>query len=104
VYCLRPSLQKHVGTQYHVSGLALYVHHTTPPTRLWLHLDGLCAGLTSSALHDPVAIVHIPTSSAPDFATKLYWTIERAPVESSEFFNVTSNCIEVGVLPSSSFT
>jgi hypothetical protein len=49
-----------------------------------------------SALNDPVAIVHIPLELAPAYATKLYWTIDSASLDSAEFFNVTSNRLEVG--------
>jgi hypothetical protein len=49
-----------------------------------------------SALNDPVAIVHIPLDLAPAYATKLYWTIDSASLDSAEFFNATSNRLEVG--------
>jgi hypothetical protein len=47
------------------------------------------------ALHDPVAIVHIPIHLAERCSTKLYWTVDNARSLSSEFFNVTSNAVEV---------
>ncbi len=50
-----------------------------------------------SALDDPIAIVHIPVSSSSDHTTELYWTIMEAAAESAEFFNVTSNRIEVSL-------
>lgn len=57
-----------------------------------------------SALSDTVAIVDIPVSLCGEYTTQLYWTVGRAASESEEFFNVTSNRIEVGTrfrLPSS---
>jgi len=52
--------------------------------------------LTLSALNDPVAIVHIPVDLADTYSTHLYWSLMDAPGLSDEFFNVTSNQIEVG--------
>jgi hypothetical protein len=51
--------------------------------------------LTIRALSDPVAIVHIPVNRSEDYATKLYWAICQASTHSAEFFNVTSNQVEV---------
>ncbi|RSH90866.1 hypothetical protein EHS25_010042 [Saitozyma podzolica] len=52
------------------------------------------AAIQITALNDPVAIVHIPLELAPAYATKLYWTIDSASLDSAEFFNVTSNRLE----------
>lgn len=49
----------------------------------------------NSALAEAVAIVHIPVTQSADYSTKLYWTINRATDESAEFFNITSNQVEV---------
>lgn len=51
--------------------------------------------LTNRALAEPVAIVHIPVNHSIDYSTRLYWTINRATDESAEFFNITSNQVEV---------
>ncbi|WVQ65411.1 uncharacterized protein L199_003587 [Kwoniella botswanensis] len=53
-----------------------------------------------SALSDPVAIVHIPISLSEVYTTKIYWTIDRSSVESAEFFNITSNRIEMAIFGS----
>lgn len=58
--------------------------------------------LTASAIAEPVSIVHIPVDVAQAYATQLYWTINRAPVDSAAFFNLTSNRIEVRAQPSNS--
>lgn len=42
-----------------------------------------------------MSIVHIPLSAAAAAATKIYWTLDRAIAEAGEFFNLTSNRIEV---------
>ncbi|WRT68067.1 uncharacterized protein IL334_005042 [Kwoniella shivajii] len=53
-----------------------------------------------TALLDPVSIVHIPISLAHIYTTKIYWTIDRSYTESSEFFNMTSNRIEMAIFGS----
>ncbi|OCF75343.1 hypothetical protein I204_04198 [Kwoniella mangroviensis CBS 8886] len=53
-----------------------------------------------TALSDPVAIVHIPISLSEVYTTKIYWTIDRSSVESAEFFNITSNRIEMAIFGS----
>ncbi|WWC96468.1 hypothetical protein V866_003336 [Kwoniella sp. B9012] len=53
-----------------------------------------------TALSDPVAIVHIPISLSELYTTKIYWTIDRSSVESAEFFNITSNRIEMAIFGS----
>ncbi|WVW85011.1 hypothetical protein I302_107047 [Kwoniella bestiolae CBS 10118] len=53
-----------------------------------------------TALSDPVAIVHIPISLTERYTTKIYWTIDRSSVESGEFFNITSNRIEMAIFGS----
>jgi len=57
--------------------------------------DHHCSGLT-----DLVAIVHIPVSHLPNYETRLYWTVLHASRHSDEFFNVTSNRIEIAVFAS----
>jgi hypothetical protein len=47
------------------------------------------------ALNDPVAIVHIPIHLDESVATTMYGTVDSAPGLSNEFFNVTSNAVEV---------
>ena len=81
--------------------------------------------LMSRALDDAVSIIHIPISplspisggspsscsKSPGFpispptggygvehhASDIFWTIERATQDSIEFFNVTSNCVEMAI-------
>ncbi|WWC88370.1 uncharacterized protein L201_003281 [Kwoniella dendrophila CBS 6074] len=53
-----------------------------------------------TALSDSVAIVHIPINLTHVYSTKIYWTIDRSNVESSEFFNITSNKIEMAIFGS----
>jgi hypothetical protein len=51
------------------------------------------------ALDDPISLVHIPISPQSDVSahsSRIYWSIERAAAESPEFFNITSNRLEVG--------
>ncbi|WOO83324.1 uncharacterized protein LOC62_05G006852 [Vanrija pseudolonga] len=55
------------------------------------------AQISISAIAEPVSIVHIPVDVAQAYATQLYWTINRAPVDSAAFFNLTSNRIEIAV-------
>ncbi|KLT42669.1 hypothetical protein CC85DRAFT_285393 [Cutaneotrichosporon oleaginosum] len=50
-----------------------------------------------TALHDPVSIVHVPVSAAPAAATKIFWTLDRAVADESEFCNLTSNRIEIAL-------
>lgn len=51
------------------------------------------------ALDDPISLVHIPISSTElsvdTYSSRIYWTVERATEESQEFFNITSNRLEV---------
>ncbi|RXK35772.1 hypothetical protein M231_06958 [Tremella mesenterica] len=56
--------------------------------------------VTITALNDPVALVHIPIHLADSYTTKLYWTIIKAGDLSAEFFNVTSNRVEIAVFGS----
>jgi hypothetical protein len=42
-----------------------------------------------------VSIVHVPVGAAAVAATKIYWTLDRAVADESEFCNLTSNRIEV---------
>ncbi|WWD18759.1 hypothetical protein CI109_103214 [Kwoniella shandongensis] len=51
-------------------------------------------------LTDPVAIVHIPIFLIHIYTTKIYWTLDRASEESPEFFNITSNRIEMAIFGS----
>lgn len=54
--------------------------------------------LTRRALDDAVAIVHIPVDSHVErHASDIFWTIERATQDSVEFFNITSNCVEMAI-------
>ncbi|WVQ84389.1 hypothetical protein IAT38_006541 [Cryptococcus sp. DSM 104549] len=53
-----------------------------------------------TALCDPVAIVHIPISLADVYTTKIYWTLDCAEHSSPEFFNITSNRIEMAIFGS----
>ncbi|WVO17240.1 hypothetical protein L204_104932 [Cryptococcus depauperatus] len=50
---------------------------------------------SGSALDDPVAIVHIPIELVEAYTTKLYWTLDGAARDSPEFFNITSNRVEL---------
>ncbi|ORX37131.1 hypothetical protein BD324DRAFT_650742 [Kockovaella imperatae] len=56
--------------------------------------------ITIVALQDPIAIVHIPIIHADTQSTRLYWTLEHAGEGSSEFFNITSNCLEIAIFAS----
>ncbi|WVF68761.1 hypothetical protein IAT40_003533 [Kwoniella sp. CBS 6097] len=56
--------------------------------------------ISITALTDPVAIVHIPITLAQSYTTKIYWTLDRAAAESGEFFNITSNRIEMAIFGS----
>lgn len=47
------------------------------------------------ALADPVAIVHVPVNISQQHESRIYWSINNAHSLSEEFFNVTSNRIEV---------
>ncbi|WVQ96291.1 hypothetical protein IAU59_003395 [Kwoniella sp. CBS 9459] len=58
------------------------------------------SAISITALTDPVAIVHIPITLAPSYTTKIYWTLDRAAAESGEFFNITSNRIEMAIFGS----
>lgn len=53
------------------------------------------------ALNDPITIVHVPlhnAHAAPDtHASAIFWTLERAAAESVEFFNITSNRVEIAI-------
>jgi hypothetical protein len=54
--------------------------------------------LILSALDDAISLVHIPISAEgeeDEQLSRVYWTIEHAISESEEFFNITSNRIEV---------
>nr|ODN92340.1 hypothetical protein L204_05439 [Cryptococcus depauperatus CBS 7855] len=53
-----------------------------------------------TALDDPVAIVHIPIELVEAYTTKLYWTLDGAARDSPEFFNITSNRVEMAVFGS----
>jgi hypothetical protein len=46
-------------------------------------------------LANPVAIVYIPLNLSDRHSSDLYWSLIAANKESGEFFNVTSNCVEV---------
>lgn len=59
--------------------------------------SSIATQLTSRTLSDPVSIVHIPVDRSEDYATRLYWTIDTAATNSGEFFNVTSNQVEVSL-------
>ncbi|BEJ10691.1 hypothetical protein CspHIS471_0101130 [Cutaneotrichosporon sp. HIS471] len=55
------------------------------------------ADVSITALHDPVSIVHVPVGAAAASSTKIYWTLDRAVADESEFCNLTSNRIEIAL-------
>ncbi|ORY22035.1 hypothetical protein BCR39DRAFT_562461 [Naematelia encephala] len=57
-------------------------------------------GISIRALDDPVSIVHIPVELSDKYASNIYWSIIDAPALSDEFFNITSNRIEIAIFGS----
>ncbi|WVQ73309.1 hypothetical protein IAR50_002877 [Cryptococcus sp. DSM 104548] len=58
--------------------------------------------ISITALDDPVAIVHIPIAltAADAYTSKIFWTLDAAERLSPEFFNITSNRIEMSIFGS----
>ncbi|KAK4688294.1 hypothetical protein P7C73_g1819, partial [Tremellales sp. Uapishka_1] len=56
--------------------------------------------ISITVLSDAVTVVHVPVHLSSRYSTKLYWTIDRAAQVTPEFFNVTSNRIEMAIFAS----